>query len=103
MAFNGNESKKVTLAKAAVWTSNYRETVSAGETIAHFFGKEKLNSILSQSGCMGIRIYYGIDNGEKNLVLVGADADENDQLNGIILQHSSKCPTFCSEPNALNS
>ena len=44
------------------------------EVRAHFFGKEILTNILNQPGCMGIRFYYGIDDqGQKALVLVGAD------------------------------
>ncbi len=103
MAFNGTESKKVTLAEASVWTSNYRRTINQGEIIAHFFGKEKLNDILSQSGCMGIRIYYGLDDGKKNLIIVGADANEDDMVNGVILEKSLPCPTVCSSSNSLNS
>ncbi len=103
MPFNGTESKIVTLADASVWTSNYRRTIAQGEIIAHFFGKDKLNDILTQSGCMGIRMYHGLDNGKKNLVLVGADASENDMVNGVILENSIPCPTNCSSSNSLNS
>ena len=103
MSFNGTESKKVTLAEAAVWTSGYRRTISQGEIIAHFFGKDKLNDILSQPGCMGVRMYHGLENNKKNLVLVGADANENDMVNGVILEHSSTCPSNCSSANPLNS
>ena len=45
MAFNGNEGSVVTLAEAAEWTANYRKTISEGEKIAHFVGKEKLLKI----------------------------------------------------------
>ncbi len=45
------------------------------ETRGHFYGKEFLTKILSQPGCMGIRFYHAInDEGEKTLVVVGADA-----------------------------
>ena len=103
MSFNGTESKKVTLAEASVWTSNYRRTIAQGEIIAHFFGKDKLNDILSQSGCMGIRMYHGIDNNKKNIVLVGADANENDMVNGVLLENGVTCPNNCSSSNHLNS
>jgi len=103
MSFNGTESKKVTLTEASVWTSNYRRTIAQGEIIAHFFGKDKLNDILSQSGCMGIRIYHGLDNGKKNLVLVGASVNEDDMVNGVILENAVICPPTCSKNNKLNS
>lgn len=103
MAFTGNESKKVTLADASTWTANYRATISSGDTLGHFFGKNKINDILNQEGCVGVRIYYGIDGEAKNLVMVGADANENDLEEGIILEHAVPCPTRCSTPNKLNS
>lgn len=104
MSFDGNEGKKVTLQEAAEWTANYRKSVQSGETIAHFIGKNKLIELLEQENCLGVRIYYGLDeNGEKNLVFVGADEDENDLVNGVILEYTIKCPPTCSVKNPLNS
>lgn len=104
MSFNGDEGTIVTLKEASVWTANYRKTISDGETIAHFIGEKKLKKILKQKDCVGIRIYYGIDEkGNKNLVLVGADANENDLVNGVIVEYFPKCPPNCSSPNSLNS
>ena len=39
------------------------------------------------------------------LIAVGADSNENDQLNGnrIVTDEDCPCPTFCSQPNTLNS
>jgi hypothetical protein len=53
---------------------------------------------------MGIRVYYGEeDNGTPSLVFVGANDQENDQINGTIADKTIKCPPICSDPNALNS
>jgi hypothetical protein len=104
MSFDGNEGEVVTLQEAAIWTANYRKTIVEGETIAHFIGKEKLKLILDQEDCVGVRIYYGLDeNGENNLVFVGADKNENDLVNGVILEYAKKCPPACSDKNSLNS
>jgi hypothetical protein len=104
MAFNGDEGSVVTLAKASEWTANYRKTIPAGEIIAHFIGKNQLQKILSQKGCMGVRVYYGIgDDGKKNLIFVGAGSDENDMTSGVILEYAFPCPTRCSAKNELNS
>lgn len=103
MAFTGKESEVVTLAEAAVWTANYRETIEQGETIAHFFGRENLNNMLEQDGCVGIRIYYGIDEEQKVLVLVGANEEGNDMVEGIIVERGVRCPLNCSNDNRLNS
>ena len=104
MSFNGDEGTVVTLKEASVWTANYRKNIPVGGTIAHFVGKNKLNMILQQKDCVGVRIYYGIDEkGNKNLVLVGADANENDLANGVIVEYFPKCPPKCSSANSLNS
>src|SRR5690606_16463635 len=104
MAFNGDEGEFVTLAMASDWTETYRND-HAGETKAHFFGKNKLQEILDQTGCMGIRIYYAIDgDGKKQLVLVGAGADEKDMTAGnLILDMGWPCPSFCDSDSGLNN
>ena len=103
MAFNGKEGEQITLTEASSWTENYRNTASIGDPKGHFFGKDLLQQILDQSGCMGIRIYYGINEGGKNvLVLVGADSNEND-ITDLIVDKSKPCPSYCGRDNDLNS
>lgn len=105
MAFNGTEGAPITLATAATWTANYRSTIAPTETRAHFFGRDILEKILTQEDCMGIRIYYALnDAGEKQLILVGADTQENDQTSGTIADFSNPCPPFCpTNASPLNS
>ena len=103
MAFTGKESEKVTLQEAANWTANYRATIKEGEILSHFYGKNNLTEILEQKDCQGIRIYHGIDDGQKNLILVGADGDENDMINGVLVERGVPCPPRCKEKNVLNS
>lgn len=105
MAFDGTEASVVTLQEASEWTANFRATVQPGAVIGHFFGKDVLQRILEQEGCMGIRMYYGIDEDTNlpNLVLVGADANENDMENGVISEKSVCCPPRCGKANKLNS
>ncbi len=96
MAFNGTEGAPIDLETAAQWTANYRSTIAPTDTRAHFFGRDILEKILQQEGNMGIRIYYALnDVGEKQLILVGADANQNDQTNGTIADFSSGCPHRC--------
>ncbi len=48
------------------------------ETEWFYAGRNILDKILSQPGCVGIRLYNAIDeNGNKTLVFVGIDAQEN--------------------------
>jgi hypothetical protein len=102
MAFNGREGGQITLEQGADLTGKYRDE-NPNQRIAHFFGKDILEEILAQSGCEGIRMYYGIDeNGNKELVLVGADSKEND-MTEFVVDLSNPCPPTCSKPNPLNS
>lgn len=104
MAFDGSEGKVVTLTEASDWTSRFRGTITPGDTLGHFFGYEKINLILAQEGCMGIRIYYGLEEDmQKNLVLVGVDAEQNDMENGVIVEKAIKCPPLCGNGSKLNS
>jgi hypothetical protein len=104
MAFNGNEGSIISLNDTADLTANFRATISSGDTIAMFVGRNKLLDILNQHNCMGIRIYYGLDKqGEKKLILVGALSNEDDMEKGIIVDELLECPTHCSTANSLNS
>lgn len=104
MAFDGTEGAQVTLAEGSGWTKNYRNGTKYNGKNGQFFGKDILNAILQQSGCMGIRIYYGEEtNGTPNLVIVGADADENDMTTGVIGERCVPCPSRCGVSNPLNS
>lgn len=103
--FNGSEGSPIDRAQAAKWTANYRSANagSNGNTVkAHFYGREVLQQLLEQPGCMGIRIYYARDEkGQKQLVLVGADAEGND-MEDLIMDGSSICPPDCSTGGDLN-
>lgn len=102
MAFDGTEGGQITLENGAEMTAKYRHDYP-NETLAHFFGKDILEKILDQEGCVGIRFYYGIDeDGQKQIVMVGVDSDEND-LTNLVADMSFPCPNACSTPNALNS
>lgn len=101
MAFDGTEGGQIPLAEGAAMTAAYRNS-NPNQRKAHFFGKDILNEILDQTGCVGIRMYYGINSsGEKELVLVGVDANENDMLN-LVADISFPCPNTCDGKSVLN-
>ena len=102
MSFNGTEGGSISLTAGAALTKEYRKK-NPGATKGHFFGKDILHQLLNQQGCEGIRMYYGLDeDGNKELVLVGADADEND-LTALVADLSMPCPGVCGTANVLNS
>ena len=102
MAFNGKEGGPITIEQGADLTANYRAK-NPNSRKGHFYGRDILQRLLDQEGCMGIRIYYGIDeNDEKELVLVGAQENEDDMLE-LVVDLSRPCPNRCGSPNDLNS
>ena len=102
MTFDGTEGGQIPLVDAAGMTANYRNQ-NPDSTLAHFFGKDIINQILSQNGCVGIRMYYGIDSDdEKQLLLVGTDAN-GDDMTDLVADLSSPCPRACGKENSLNS
>jgi len=104
MTFTGNEPHDITLTEAANMTKNYRDTIPSGDTIAHYFGKKAIKDLLKQEHCVGMRIYYGLDdNGAKQLIITGVDASGNDLYNGQLAERSVKCPLHCGVANPLNS
>jgi len=99
----GEEADPISLEQAAAWTSYYRERYP-DEVVSYFFGINIINEITRQDGCVGLRVYYAnskplssfqkfivsISNflrktvanaeGEKHLIVVGADRYGHDQL-----------------------
>ena len=101
MSFSGDEGSYITLAQGNTWTANYRNA-NSGAVKAHFYGKTKLNQILGQSGCVGIRMYHAIDdNGVTELVLVGVNSSGSDLTSGYILDRSVPCPSYCDGLSTL--
>jgi hypothetical protein len=101
MAFDGNEGTMITLDEGATLTRNYRTTYPR-KSLGAFFGKERLLELLNQPECMGIRIYLGEENSDFQMVLVGADANQDDLLD-LILDRGKGFPPYNSNSNALNS
>lgn len=102
MAFDGTEGAQITLAEGAALTATFRSR-NLGATHGQFYGKDILKQILDQDDCMGIRIYLGLDsNGNHELVLVGANSEENDLLD-LVAENGVGCPPRCGKQNSLNS
>lgn len=103
MSFNGNEGEVISLEKAAAWTANFRNSNNFDGIHATFYGAEKINAILNQDNCVGIRAYRAIDDDKKPvIVLVGTDSEENDLLDGIIVERGSPCPPSCGGGGVTN-
>lgn len=110
-SFNGQEGDPIPLETAQRWTANFQTSNPTG-TKAHFFGFEIIRQILAEEGCVGIRMYYALDdNGKRQLVLVGTNAAGENlipkslKLDGeeefIVADASYPCPSFCPQITGL--
>jgi hypothetical protein len=103
--FDGKEGDAIDFNVARKWVNNYQEKNANGNK-AHFFGYEILKEILSLEGCVGIRMYYALDDaGGRQIILVGVDEKGNNIVpgangrakdEGIAADVSFPCPTYCS-------
>ncbi|MBX3164704.1 MAG: hypothetical protein KF900_09490 [Bacteroidetes bacterium] len=104
MTFTGNEDHSITLPEAAHLTKNYRDNNPTGATLGHYFGEKAILKILAQESCVGIRIYYAQkDDGTKQLVITGVNANGDDLYTGVLAEKSQLCPPYCGGSNSLNS
>lgn len=102
MAISGTEGGPIDQATAKEWTANYRAS-GRGEVRSHLFGSETVRQLLNQNGCVGVKIYYALDdNGVQQLLLVGTDSEGNDLEDGLIMDKSMNCPPDCGTGSELD-
>ncbi len=92
---------EISLAEAAQMTAAYRLDKAPDERLGGYFSRTAIEDILDQEDAVGIRYYYGLDEGgERVLVLVGADQNGNDLTAGAIREKSFPCPPWCADVNS---
>ncbi|HEV7620215.1 MAG TPA: hypothetical protein VGO09_00705 [Flavisolibacter sp.] len=76
---------------------------------AETFDRIIFDQLLALPGCVGLRIYYGLDDkDEMHAIIVGVSADNEDILptgpstNVTIGEEGRTCPPFCSPASPLN-
>ena len=101
-SFDGNEGEMIVIKDASAMAENFRSNFP-DQKKAFFYGRNKIEELLNQTGAMGIRIYFGYNGAsELQLILVAANEDTDDNLNNI-LDTGIGCPDICGPDNALNS
>ncbi|HET6991512.1 MAG TPA: hypothetical protein VFJ43_09325 [Bacteroidia bacterium] len=95
MAFTGNEGEDFPMEIAAKWTANYRAQNPKGIK-AHFFGEKILMRAIREKHCIGLRMYYALDDeGMQQIIVVGVDKQGNDLCSGIVMDRAVPCPPYC--------
>lgn len=93
----------ITLTEGSTMTANFRRKFPH-ETKAVFYTLDIYTSLLSQEGCVGIRIYNALDvDGNMTNVMVGVDEQGNDLYEGKVYNRGIMCPHVCPSSNPLNS
>jgi hypothetical protein len=57
--------------------------------------------LLEQPGCVGVPIYFALDQGVLTIAVVGVDYNENDMTNGIVLDGAHLSPPKCPASSPL--
>ena len=99
--FSGKEPHDIDPEKAKGLIKAWRaDKASNGKAHGHFFGREAIEKLLAQEGCIGIRMYHARhDKGHETLVLVAADTDGRDMWKGSVAEEAWPCPPYC-DPDA---
>ena len=101
MTLTGQEKHLIDLAEATPLIDRFAATVNVGDIRAHYFGKDDLLKVLNQTGCVGLRMYYALnDDNTPTLVIFGVDAAEHDiRVDQRVLDRSYPCPPYGDCPN----
>lgn len=102
MSINIDSGKIITKHDAENYTHAF-QAKNPKATKAYFIGLDKVNLILKQENCIGIRIYdgYNAKTDEENRVLVGVNKAAEDMEDGIILEELMPCPNKCPKSSSL--
>jgi hypothetical protein len=86
--------------------------------LSEAFDRTVFDAVLAESGCEGLRIYYGMSEDLKiHAIIVGTDVNGDDILpssgaaaandpeddDGYIIENGNRCPPICPGDSPLNS
>jgi hypothetical protein len=103
MSYTGQEDHSISLDDALGLTKRFRDSFTKPPYFwGAYFGKEAVQAILDQEGCVGIRVYNAQSaSGSLNYVLVGVDSSGEDLEDGELAEHGQGCPPFCASHSKL--
>lgn len=101
MAVNPSSGEIISLQEAQALIKAFKAKFP-GEIKASFVGKEKIEMILAQRDCIGVRIYYGYNEAENHIspVLVGVDTTGKDII-AVLIDKTVNCPNECDITSPL--
>jgi hypothetical protein len=94
--FAGYKNQSISFQEVKELIKTYERIAASDAVIAQYFGKDIVDKILAQPGCVGVRMYYGKHtNGKPDVIIVGVDIKGNDMLSGVLALPTLPCPPIC--------
>ncbi len=91
-----HKSQSISFQEATRLLKTSERIVASNAVIAQYFGKEIVDDILAQPGCVGVRMYYGKHaNGKPGVIIVGVDKYGKDMVSGVLALPTWICPPYC--------
>jgi ABC-type dipeptide/oligopeptide/nickel transport system permease subunit len=96
--FAGYKNQSISFQEAKGLIKTYERIAASDAVIAQYFGKDIVDKILAQPGCVGVRMYYSKHaNGKPGVIFVGVDKNGKDIISGVLAGPTIICPPYCGE------
>jgi hypothetical protein len=94
--FAGHKNQSILFQGEKGLIKTYGHIVASSAVIAQYFGKDIVNKILAQPGCVGVRMYYGKQaSGKSSVIIIGVNKYGKDMESGVLAIPTIICPPFC--------
>ena len=94
--FAGYKNQSISFQEAKGLIKTYERIAASDAVIAQYFGKDIVDKILAQPGCVGVRMYYGKHaNGKPGVIIIGVDKYGKDTVSGVLAMPTMYCPPLC--------
>ena len=94
--FAGYKNQSISFQETIGLIKTYERIAASDAVIAQYFGKDIVDKILAQPGCVGVRMYYGKHaNGKRGVIILGVDKYGKDIVTGVLAMPAIVCPPYC--------
>jgi hypothetical protein len=94
----GYKNQSISFQEAKGLLKTYERIAASDAVIAQYFGKDIVDKILAQPGCVGVRMYYGKHaNGKPGVIFVGVDKNGKNIISNVLAGPVIICPPYCGE------
>jgi hypothetical protein len=96
--YSGYTNQSISFQEAKGLIKTNERIAASDAVIAQHFGKDLVDKILAQPGCVGVRMYYGKHaNGKPGVLIIGVNKYGKDMVSGVLAMPTSICPPLCRD------